>query len=261
MVQSFFLYQRLATSPFPFPDAAPVNLDEWFVQELYQRPTFRPQPYLYPIGGDEPVIFDVLTPLKGLTLKLDDDISTILSLHGKVLPITTIKNAPMGRPPGGVGALIQRFDHNVRIFVWDNDSSTWIGLAIPDVSVVNTILTTGLDGQILVKDSLVPFGLKWADTGSFFHDVDLDFGATGVRSKTFVISDPDVRVGIHHITALHSADISDSRPQDENEMDAIIYRATPGPLDGQITIYADSLFGPVSGKYNLHYMATIKHHV
>ena len=259
MRESVFFYQKVAEPNFPFSNPPTVDIDQWFIQEIYQKPTLKARADLYPFEGKESRILDILSPLQSLTFNFDPELGKTLGLHGKSLPLTTISNAPMGAPPGNNGVVIQRFDHNVRIFVWDVMSGTWIGLQIPDVAIVNQILNTGTDGQILVKNSLVPFGLNWADTGSFIHHEEVNFGATGVRSKTFTLSDPDVLVGQHHVMAFQSANAATGRSQDENEMDAIMYRAVPGPSNGQITVYADSLFGPVAGLYVLHFIVTPMH--
>lgn len=80
--------------------------------------------------------------------------------------------------------------------------------------------------------------------------VELDFGSPGTRSKTFTITDADVSAS-SVIQAWQSGVAATGRSADENEMDQIVFRAVPGA--GSLTLYANSLFGPVSGLYKVNY--------
>ena len=80
--------------------------------------------------------------------------------------------------------------------------------------------------------------------------VELDFGSPGTRSKTFTVTDADVSAS-SVIQAWQSGSAATGRSSDENEMDQIMFRAVPGA--GSFTLYATSLFGPVSGLYKVNY--------
>ena len=65
--------------------------------------------------------------------------------------------------------------------------------------------------------------------------VEIDFGLSAVRDKTFTITDADVTPD-SLIMANHSAKASTGKSQDENEMDSLILKAVSGT--GQFTLYA-----------------------
>lgn len=80
---------------------------------------------------------------------------------------------------------------------------------------------------------------------------EIDFGPLGTRSMTFTIYDPDL-TSANHVTAVQSGTSATGRAQDENEMDALSLRCVVSAP--YMTVYADSLFGPVSGKYVIDYL-------
>jgi hypothetical protein len=89
--------------------------------------------------------------------------------------------------------------------------------------------------------------------GSVSKQFEIDFGALGTRSKVFTITDTDVNV-LSKLFVQQSGNAATGRSQDENEMDALTFRSIAGA--GQFTLYADSLFGPVAGKYKISYSIT-----
>lgn len=89
--------------------------------------------------------------------------------------------------------------------------------------------------------------------GSSVSTIEVDFGPSPVGNKTFTIIDGSVSAA-SKIMALHSGEAATGRQADENEMDAIIFRATPQV--GQYKLYADVLTGKVSGKYKVNVLIT-----
>jgi len=86
--------------------------------------------------------------------------------------------------------------------------------------------------------------------GQILKEYEADF-TTSARARTFTVSDSDAAAG-DKIVAFHSGNAATGRDASENEMDALIVRAVC-LVNGTITFYVDSLFGPVFGKYRLHY--------
>jgi hypothetical protein len=82
--------------------------------------------------------------------------------------------------------------------------------------------------------------------------VEVDFGAEAVRSKTFTVTDALVTPSTQ-IIAVQSGDAATGKNADDNEMDAINFRAAVGP--GQFTLYATVVEGfAVNGKYRVNYL-------
>lgn len=81
--------------------------------------------------------------------------------------------------------------------------------------------------------------------------VEIDFGSTATRSKTFTITDAEVTTA-SLIMIGHSAKAATGRSQDENEMDTLLLRAAPGT--GEFTLYADAFPNFVSGKFRVNYL-------
>jgi hypothetical protein len=81
--------------------------------------------------------------------------------------------------------------------------------------------------------------------------VEIDFGSTPVKGKKFTIVDASV-IATTNVIASQSGLAATGRQADENEMDALICRVTPGT--GQFTLYVEAYPGPVSGKYKIQYM-------
>ena len=78
--------------------------------------------------------------------------------------------------------------------------------------------------------------------------VEIDFGLSAVRDKTFTITDADVTPD-SLIMANHSAKASTGKSQDENEMDSLILKAVSGT--GQFTLYATANPTLVAGTFNI----------
>jgi len=84
--------------------------------------------------------------------------------------------------------------------------------------------------------------------------IEVNFGATPTRTGVFVIVDASVTTQ-SQVTAFQDGNAATGRPQDENEMDALICRCAVGT--GQFTMYVDSLLGPVTGLFRILY--TVRH--
>lgn len=81
--------------------------------------------------------------------------------------------------------------------------------------------------------------------------VEIDFGLSAVRDKTFTITDADVTPD-SLIMANHSAKASTGKSQDENEMDSLILKVVSGT--GQFTLYATANPTLVAGTFNITYL-------
>lgn len=79
--------------------------------------------------------------------------------------------------------------------------------------------------------------------------VEIDFGSMPTYGGVFVVTISGMIAG-KKIMVTQAADAVNGRAQDENEVDALILRGVAG--DGVATIYANSLLGPVSGKYKIN---------
>ncbi len=86
--------------------------------------------------------------------------------------------------------------------------------------------------------------------GSLVKEVEIDFGPTATRQKTFTVIDVDVS-GTSIILVGHSAKAATGRAQDENEMDTLLCRAAPGA--GSFTLYVTAFPNHVSGKFRVAY--------
>lgn len=83
---------------------------------------------------------------------------------------------------------------------------------------------------------------------------EIDFGPTPVYSKSFTITDAQIKAG-QLVDVTQSGDASTGRQADENEMDRLSF-ATSSPTAGQFVVYASGVNGPVSGKYKILYIYT-----
>lgn len=82
-------------------------------------------------------------------------------------------------------------------------------------------------------------------------ETEIDFGTTGVRSKTFTVTDAAV-TGASNVIATQSFAAATGKSQDENEMDQLSLRTLPG--SGQFTLFAEGLCGSVYGAFNISYL-------
>lgn len=94
----------------------------------------------------------------------------------------------------------------------------------------------------------------WIETtaGSLISQTELDFGTDPIRHKQFSVSDANA-LTTHKFIMQQSAAAPTGRDQDENEFAAFAVRCVC-TVNGTITVYADSLLGPVTGKYKFNYM-------
>lgn len=81
--------------------------------------------------------------------------------------------------------------------------------------------------------------------------VEVDFGSTPTRSRTFTIVDAAVSA-TSKIVVIQSGEAATGHSQDENEIDTLIFK--PIPALGSFDVYAESLTGPVVGVYKLNYL-------
>jgi len=80
--------------------------------------------------------------------------------------------------------------------------------------------------------------------------IEINFGITPRRSMTFVITDPDVTTS-SLLFPTQAGNAPTGRSADENEMDPIIFSATP--YNGYFVLIASTLKGPVIGNYKVNY--------
>jgi len=118
-----------------------------------------------------------------------------------------------------------------------------------DLGPVSTIdFTTG----ITVSEANAVATVSDIDTGGGdVTMVEIDFGTIPTRSKTFVVTDATI-TSSSHIMVTQSGTASTGRSADENEMDPITFSGTP--QSGQFILIANTLNGPVVGKYRANYM-------
>jgi len=81
--------------------------------------------------------------------------------------------------------------------------------------------------------------------------VEIDFGSAPTLSAEFSISNALASVG-KNVIAFQSGEAATGRDADENEMDTITFCGRC--FDGGIIFYAESLQGPVSGKFKVNYV-------
>ena len=110
------------------------------------------------------------------------------------------------------------------------------------------VLVSGNPAELPVGDTVVGAGGGGSAT---VYEVEVDFGATSVKSKTFTVTDAGVSPGMK-IVVTQSGNAPTGRSADENEMDVLIGRAFAGT--GQFKLFVDCLTGMVSGKYKFNYM-------
>ena len=189
----------------------------------------------------------------------------------------TISDTPPISPIANEAVWWDATTGSLKVYYGDGNSAQWV-----DASVAATMA-----GNLVTVSNIAPLGAQagdlWWDTtyGTlkiYYNDgsssqwvdafgnsanglntstmftVELDFGSTPTRSKTFVVSNAGV-TSSSQIMVQQSAEAATSRSADENEMDALICRQFPG--SGSFTMYVDSLFGPVTGKYKFNYTIII----
>jgi len=106
-------------------------------------------------------------------------------------------------------------------------------------------------GRIVTVGVAGAAGSDGADGLVSVTEAELDFGASAVWFKTFTISDAGI-TSTSKIVAVQSGAAATDREADENETDALILRCVPAT--GSMTVYADALRGPVSGKFKINYV-------
>lgn len=82
-------------------------------------------------------------------------------------------------------------------------------------------------------------------------EIEIDFGSSAVRSKSFSVADAGVTAA-SKIVPQQSGKAATGRTADENEMDLLHLRAVPGA--GAFTLYAACLTGRVNGKFKVSYI-------
>lgn len=81
--------------------------------------------------------------------------------------------------------------------------------------------------------------------------VELDFGSTPTRSKTFTVTDGRI-LPAKSVLMNQSGVAPTGKSADENEMDSFMANCLPGT--GSFTANIFSLFGPVVGKFKFLYV-------
>lgn len=114
---------------------------------------------------------------------------------------------------------------------------------------VNTINFTGTAVIATVSGNVATISVTSGGSSSI-TEVEVDFGTSPTRTKTFVVVDASVSTGSKLVIS-QSGHAATGRQADENEMDPIIFSGTPG--SGQFTLIANALVGPVAGKYRANY--------
>jgi hypothetical protein len=115
---------------------------------------------------------------------------------------------------------------------------------------VNTLNITG-SATATVVGNVATINVTGGGSGSVTQ-IEIDFGTTPTRSKTFVITNAGITT-TSKILLTQAGTAATGRQADENEMDPIIFAGIPST--GQFTLIASSLNGPVVGKYRVNYMA------
>lgn len=80
---------------------------------------------------------------------------------------------------------------------------------------------------------------------------EIDFGATPIYAKSFVVTDAGVS-GTSQIIPTVARDAATAKDADEAEMDALKLVASPGA--GNFTLYAEGLEGRVYGAFKINYL-------
>ena len=104
------------------------------------------------------------------------------------------------------------------------------------------VIVSGMPAQLPSGDTV---------TGTTIKEIEVDFGASAVRSKRFTITDAAVSA-TSKIMVMQSGKAATGRSADENEMDMLHFLATPG--SGTFVLIADCLTGRVNGKYKANYL-------
>jgi Protein of unknown function (DUF2793) len=111
---------------------------------------------------------------------------------------------------------------------------------------------------VVFADPAAPLGIatkQYVDAHSSgaaaIGEVEIDFGATALRTRKFSITDAAVTPA-SKIVAIQSGKAATGRSADENEMDFLHLRAVPGT--GTFTLHAACLTGRVSGKFKVSYL-------
>jgi Protein of unknown function (DUF2793) len=127
------------------------------------------------------------------------------------------------------------------------DGSTW-------KEAIRLDRTSGLG--VVFADPTAALGIatkQYVDSHSSgsLAEVEIDFGATALRSRKFTITDA-AATAASKIIATQSGKAATGRFADENEWDQLHLRAVPGA--GSFTLHAACLTGRVSGKFKVSYL-------
>ncbi len=83
------------------------------------------------------------------------------------------------------------------------------------------------------------------------YEAEIDFGSVALIEKKFTIVDSRVSP-TSKLIVQHSLAAASGKAPDENEMDYLELRATPGT--GEFTLFASANPGPVSGAFKINYI-------
>ena len=96
--------------------------------------------------------------------------------------------------------------------------------------------------------------MPWANAPSaaLAKQVEIDFGATGINTKIFTISDADVKA-TSFIIPVTSSSAPTGKDADELEMDELTYNVTP--QSGQFLLRVEAVEGNiVADKFKVNYL-------
>jgi hypothetical protein len=108
---------------------------------------------------------------------------------------------------------------------------------------------------LVIGSGGVPQQLQAGDTVSgasaTVTQIEIDLGASGVKSKKFTVTDAGVSAS-SAIVLTQAGNAATGRFADENEMDILALRAIPGT--GNFSLLVDVLTGRANGKFKINYL-------
>ena len=170
--------------------------------------------------------------------------------------ITAGSGVVLGRTTSGEGA-VEELD-GVPVSLGGTLGSTVDGLIVvrSDGTADVLDLTGTADGDVLTYNSLADPPLEFAPASGgggsgTIVEVEVDFGSSPVYSAAVTVTDADVTLD-SIIAVWQSGNAATGRTADDSEFDALVLSATPG--EGQFTLRAVAIPGPIVGPRNILYM-------
>jgi hypothetical protein len=159
-------------------------------------------------------------------------------------------------PAGGIAsttvqAALEELDTE-KVAVSSKGQANGVASLGADTLVPQNQLGTGAqDGSKFLRDDGVWAAPPGGGGAAAVKEAELDFGATGKHSLVATVTDAAIAAG-EQIVISQSAAAATGKSQDENEMDPVLVRAVAGA--GEMTVYADALHGPITGKVKVNYL-------